>query len=46
VILAVQDTTTLNYTAHPPEGVGPINSNSRRSAVGLVLHDTCPVFFK
>lgn len=23
VILAVQDTTTLNYTAHPPEGAGP-----------------------
>jgi hypothetical protein len=40
VILAVQDTTTLNYTAHPPEGVGPINSTSKRSAVGLVLHDT------
>lgn len=40
VILAVQDTTTLNYTAHPPEGAGPINSTSKRSAVGLVLHDT------
>jgi hypothetical protein len=39
VILAVQDTTTLNYTAHPPQGVGPIN-NSQNSAVGLVLHDT------
>jgi uncharacterized protein DUF4338/transposase-like protein/transposase Tn5 family protein len=39
VILAVQDTTTLNYTAHPPEGVGPINT-SKNSAVGLVLHDT------
>ncbi len=39
VILAVQDTTTLNYTAHPPEGVGPINT-SENSAVGLVLHDT------
>lgn len=39
VILAVQDTTTLNYTGHPPEGVGPIN-NSQNSAVGLVLHDT------
>jgi hypothetical protein len=37
--LAVQDTTTLNYTAHPPQGVGPIN-NSQNSAVGLVLHDT------
>jgi len=39
VILAVQDTTTLNYTAHPPEGVGPINT-SRDKAVGLLLHDT------
>ena len=39
VILAVQDSTTLNYTAHPPEGVGPINT-SQNSAVGLVLHDT------
>jgi hypothetical protein len=39
VILAVQDTTTLNYTAHRPEGVGPINTPNN-SAVGLVLHDT------
>ena len=39
VILAVQDTTTLNYTAHPPEGVGPINT-TQDSAVGLILHDT------
>ena len=39
VILAVQDTTTLNYTAHPPQGVGPIN-NTQDRAVGLVLHDT------
>ncbi len=39
VILAVQDTTTLNYTAHPPDGVGPINTSKDR-AVGLLLHDT------
>jgi hypothetical protein len=39
VILAVQDSTTLNYTAHPPEGVGPI-STSQNSAVGLMVHDT------
>lgn len=39
VILAVQDTTTLTYTAHRPEGVGPINT-SQNSAVGLILHDT------
>jgi hypothetical protein len=39
VILAVQDTTSVNYTAHPPEGVGPINTG-QNSAVGLELHDT------
>jgi hypothetical protein len=39
VVLAVQDTTSLNYTGHPPDGVGPIN-NSQNSAVGLVVHDT------
>lgn len=39
IILAVQDTSTLNYTAHPPEGVGPINT-SKDKAVGLLLHDT------
>jgi hypothetical protein len=39
VILAVQDTTTVNYTGHAPEGAGPIQS-SQTTAVGLVLHDT------
>lgn len=39
VIMAVQDTTTLTYTAHPPKGVGPINT-SQNTAVGLVLHET------
>jgi len=39
VVLAVQDTTTLTYTTHPPEGAGPINT-SQNSAVGLLLHDT------
>jgi hypothetical protein len=39
VILTVQDTTSLNYTGHPPEGVGPIDT-SQNSAVGLELHDT------
>jgi hypothetical protein len=39
VILAVQDTTTLNSTAHPPEGVGPINT-TQDQAVGLRLHAT------
>jgi hypothetical protein len=40
VVLAVQDTTTLNYTAHPStEGLGPINTK-KDSSTGLVLHDT------
>ncbi len=39
VILAVQDTTSLNYTAHPPEGMGPIG-DGKYGLVGLVLHDT------
>lgn len=42
VILAVQDTTTVNYTAHPPEGVGPISTSHHR-AVGILLHDTLAV---
>jgi len=40
VVLAVQDTTTLNYTAHPPAGVGPISRAAKTPAVGLVVHDT------
>lgn len=40
VVLAVQDTTTLNYTAHPAtEGLGPINTPQDHT-VGLILHDT------
>jgi hypothetical protein len=39
VVLAVQDSTTLTYTTHPPEGAGPINT-SQNSAVGLMVHDT------
>jgi hypothetical protein len=39
VVLAVQDTTSLNYTAHPPDGAGPIGS-SNTCAVGFELHDT------
>lgn len=40
VVLAVQDTTTLNYTAHPAtEGLGPI-STTENSSVGMILHDT------
>jgi hypothetical protein len=40
VILAVQDTTTLNYSAHPAtENLGPIGYNKDRG-MGLLLHDT------
>jgi hypothetical protein len=40
VVLVPQDTTTLNYVAHPDtEGLGPINNNDNTS-VGLILHDT------
>lgn len=40
VVLAVQDTTTLNYTAHPAtEGLGPIGYRLDRG-VGLILHET------
>ena len=38
LVLAVQDTTSLNYTSHPPEGAGPINNNI--VALGFELHDT------
>lgn len=39
IVLVPQDTTYLNYTAHPPEGSGPIGTRQTTS-VGLVLHDT------
>ena len=40
VVLAVQDTTTLNYTAHPAtEGLGPIGYRLDRG-LGLILHET------
>lgn len=40
VVLAPQDTTILNYSAHPmTEDLGPIN-NKGDGQVGLVLHDT------
>jgi len=39
VVLSVQDTTFLNYTAHSPEGAGPIGTK-KDSSVGLVLHGT------
>jgi len=40
VILAVQDTTSLNYTAHPAtENLGPIGYRKDRG-IGLILHNT------
>jgi hypothetical protein len=40
LVLAPQDTTTLNYSTHPmTDGLGPINSVSD-TLVGLLLHDT------
>lgn len=40
VILAVQDTTTLNYSTHPKTtGLGSIGSHSAKT-IGLILHST------
>ena len=39
VVLAVQDTTTLTYSHHAVEGMGPVNTKGDRS-VGLLVHDT------
>jgi len=39
VVLAVQDTTTLSYTAHASKDMGPVNAKWN-SAVGLMVHDT------
>jgi hypothetical protein len=40
VVLAVQDTTTLSYTAHPAtEGLGPMSYRADRG-LGLLLHET------
>jgi hypothetical protein len=40
VVLAVQDTTTLNYTAHAAtENLGPIGYR-RNGGIGLLVHDT------
>lgn len=39
VVLAPQDTTTLNYNRRVTEGLGPINTVKDKT-VGLLLHDT------
>jgi Domain of unknown function (DUF4338)/Transposase DNA-binding/Transposase Tn5 dimerisation domain len=43
IVLAPQDTTTLNYSTHPmTEGLGPTGAKSDH-AIGLLLHDTIAV---
>ncbi|MGH8578482.1 MAG: IS4 family transposase, partial [Gammaproteobacteria bacterium] len=44
VVLAVQDSTSLNYTAHAlaTEGLGPIGTK-QSEALGLIVHDTVAV---
>jgi hypothetical protein len=44
VVLAVQDSTSLNYTAHAwmTEGLGPIGSKAG-GGLGLIVHDTVAV---
>ena len=40
IVLCAQDTTTLNYSAHPAtEDLGPIGSNEN-GPIGLIVHDT------
>ncbi|MFO0855319.1 MAG: transposase DNA-binding-containing protein [Candidatus Brocadia sapporoensis] len=40
VVLAVQDTTSLNYSVHPAtENLGPISSRGEE-VIGLMVHDT------
>lgn len=40
VVLAVQDTTTLNFSSHPQTvGLGPVGNN-RDQTIGLLLHST------
>jgi hypothetical protein len=40
IVLAPQDTTSLNYAHHPAtQGLGPINTKSDQAS-GLILHDT------
>lgn len=43
VVLAVQDTTELNYATHPmTEGLGPVGTR-KDGAVGLFVHDTLAI---
>jgi hypothetical protein len=39
VVLAIQDTTSLNFTTHPcTEGLGPIGSSGAEATLGLEVH--------
>ena len=41
IALAVQDTTSLNYSAHPEiEDIGPIGSRKESGPIGLMVHNT------
>jgi hypothetical protein len=43
VVLALQDTSTLNYSTHPQtQGLGPIGTR-RQKIIGLLLHSTLAV---
>ena len=43
LVLAIQDTTALNYSTHPhTQGLGPIGSHSEKT-IGLLLHSTLAV---
>jgi len=43
LVLAVQDTTTLNYSTHPKtQGLGPLGSHSPKT-IGLLLHSTLAI---
>jgi hypothetical protein len=43
VVLALQDTSTLNYTTHPQtQGLGPVGTR-RQKIIGLLLHSTLGV---
>jgi hypothetical protein len=43
LVLAIQDTTALNYSTHPQtQGLGPLGSHSEKT-IGLFLHSTLAV---
>lgn len=44
VVLAIQDTTSLNYTTHPAtEGLGPIGSYGATKTLGMQVHSSLVV---